>query len=59
MMETPNEGMHFLLAWFYVIVLERLQYTRLGWSKHNDFNESNPWVARDTLDTWKESAIMA
>ncbi|CAF0861312.1 unnamed protein product [Adineta steineri] len=43
---------YFRLAWLHALVVERLRYTPLGWSKHYEINESDLRFACDTIDQW-------
>ena len=40
---APNERarLHFLLAWLHAVILERLRYTPIGWTKTYEFNEAD------------------
>jgi dynein heavy chain 1 len=40
---APRERakLHFLLAWFHAVVIERKRYLPIGWSKIYEFNESD------------------
>jgi dynein heavy chain 1 len=44
--------LHFLLAWFHVVIGERLRYVPFGWSKCYKFNEADQLCAIDALDEW-------
>ncbi|KAI8873838.1 hypothetical protein GQ42DRAFT_152391 [Ramicandelaber brevisporus] len=49
---VERNRLYFLIAWLHSIVLERLRYVPLGWTKQYDFNDSNLAVAFTTVDTW-------
>ena len=46
---------YFRLAWLHALVIERLRYTPLGWSKYYEINESDLRFACDTIDQWIRS----
>ena len=48
--------LYFLLAWFHSVVLERLRYVPLGWSKVYEFNDSDLNSAFSTIDAWLNAA---
>ena len=52
--KTPHERcrLHFLLAWFHAVIGERLRYVPIGWSKFNEFNESDQRCALEAIDEW-------
>ena len=58
MAKAPLERarLYFLLAWFHALVVERLRYSPLGWSKRYEFNESDLKCACDTIDAWVDVA---
>jgi dynein heavy chain 1 len=43
---------YFLLAWLHAVILERLRYAPLGWSKKYEFGESDLRTASDTIGSW-------
>lgn len=45
----------FLLAWLHAVVLERLRYVPVGWSKSFEFSESDRQCALDAIDEWVDS----
>jgi len=47
--------LHFLLAFLHAIVLERLRYSPVGWSKKYEFGDSDQICGRDTIDAWVDS----
>ena len=47
--------LYFLLAWFHAIVLERLRYSPLGWTKGFEFGVADQTAAIDALDDWVDS----
>ena len=42
--------LHFLLLWSHCVIIERLRYTPIGWSKRYEFNESDLKCAMDVVD---------
>ena len=42
--------LHFLLLWSHCVIIERLRYTPIGWSKKYEFNESDLKCAMDVVD---------
>jgi len=47
--------LHFLLAFLHAIVLERLRYAPVGWSKKYEFSGSDQVCGRDIIDAWLDS----
>eukprot|EP00808_Paulinella_micropora_P012801 g22584.t1 len=45
-----------LLAWLHAVIIERLRYTPVGWTKTFGFSETDQRVAADALDEWIDSA---
>ncbi|KAF1745558.1 hypothetical protein MXB_4461 [Myxobolus squamalis] len=52
--KKPKERskVYFLLAWLHAVIIERLDYLNLGWTKAYDFSESDLRVAFDMVDSW-------
>ncbi|KII67376.1 Cytoplasmic dynein 1 heavy chain 1 [Thelohanellus kitauei] len=52
--KNPKERskIYFLLAWIHAIIIERLSYSNIGWSKAYEFSESDLRVAFDMVDSW-------
>ncbi|KAJ3124711.1 hypothetical protein HK098_000907 [Nowakowskiella sp. JEL0407] len=50
----PNERarLYFLLAWLHALVLERLRYAPMGWTKVYEFNDSDHDMGLITIDHW-------
>merc|ERR1719473_476266 len=48
--------LHFLLAFFHAIVLERLRYSPVGWSKKYEFSDADQSCGRDIIDAWVNGA---
>lgn len=50
--KQPRERsrMHFLLAWLHAVLLERLRYTPIGYTKTYEFNEADQRCALDLID---------
>lgn len=44
--------LHFLLCWFHAVVLERLRYTPIGWTKGYEFSEADQRCTLDSIDQW-------
>jgi dynein heavy chain 1 len=42
----------FMIAWLHGVILERLRYIPLGWSKNYDFNDSDFDMALSLTETW-------
>jgi len=47
--------LHFLLAFLHAVVLERLRYFPVGWSKKYEFSDADQVCARDIIDAWVDS----
>lgn len=48
--------LYFLLAWVHAIVLERLRYTPIGWSKAYEFGEPDFSCGLAAIDDWLAAA---
>eukprot|EP01065_Artemidia_motanka_P046736 TRINITY_DN7156_c0_g1_i1.p1 TRINITY_DN7156_c0_g1~~TRINITY_DN7156_c0_g1_i1.p1 ORF type:complete len:4841 (+),score=1881.44 TRINITY_DN7156_c0_g1_i1:123-14645(+) len=48
--ELPR--LHFLAAWLHAIIMERLRYTPLGWTKKYEISEGHFRRTVDTIDAW-------
>ena len=48
----PNERakLHFLVAWSHAVIIERLRYSPIGWSKTYEFNEADLLFSLDLID---------
>lgn len=44
--------LHFLLAWLHAVIIERLRYTPIGWTKVYEFNEADQRCALDLIDEY-------
>ncbi|KAJ1675219.1 dynein heavy chain, partial [Spiromyces aspiralis] len=55
-MPAERARLYFLLAWLHAIVIERLRYSPLGWTKVYEFNDSDFACALSIVDGWLESA---
>ena len=42
--------MHFLVAWAHAVIIERLRYIPIGWSKTYEFNEADLIFSFDLID---------
>jgi len=49
---AERSRLYFLLAWLHSVVLERLRYTPVGWTKGFEFSEADQRVALDAIDEW-------
>ncbi|EAR94592.2 dynein heavy chain, cytoplasmic protein (macronuclear) [Tetrahymena thermophila SB210] len=47
--------LHFLLAWLHAILLERLRYTPIGYTKVYEFNEADQRCSLDLIDEFVDS----
>ena len=47
--------LHFLLAFLHAIVLERLRFFPVGWSKKYEFSDADQMCGRDIIDSWVDS----
>lgn len=47
--------LHFLLAFLHAVVLERVRYAPVGWTKKYEFSDSDQTCARDIIDAWVDS----
>ena len=52
---TERARLHFLLAWSHAVILERLRYTPVGWTKVYEFNEADQRCALDLIDEFVDS----
>jgi dynein heavy chain 1 len=50
--KIPNERskLHFLVAWTHAVIIERLRYIPIGWSKTYEFNEADLIFSFDLID---------
>ena len=48
--------LYFLLAWLHAVIIERLRYSPLGWTKVYEFNDSDFMCALSTVDGWLDNA---
>ena len=44
--------LHFLLGWLHAVILERMRYNPIGWSKRYEFNEADLRCALDLVDEY-------
>jgi dynein heavy chain 1 len=58
MSKAPAERskLYLLVAWLHGVILERLRYTPLGWSKKYEFNDSDLRCTMDAIDQWVDAA---
>ncbi|CAD8134930.1 unnamed protein product [Paramecium octaurelia] len=47
--------LHFLLAWLHAVILERLRFTPIGWSKTYEFNEADQRCSLDLIDEYVDA----
>ncbi|KAG0049018.1 hypothetical protein BGZ83_006135 [Gryganskiella cystojenkinii] len=47
--------LYFMVAWLHAVVLERLRYVPLGWTKAYEFNDSDQDCALSTIDNWLDT----
>ena len=52
---AERSRLHFLLAWLHAVILERLRYTPIGWTKVYEFNEADQRCALDLIDEYIDS----
>lgn len=45
----------FMVAWLHAVILERLRYVPLGWTKAYEFNDSDQDCALSTIDIWLDT----
>jgi dynein heavy chain 1 len=49
---TERGRLYFLLAWVHSVILERLRYVPVGWTKGFEFGETDARCAMDAVDEW-------
>ena len=49
---AERSRLYFLLAWLHSVVLERLRYAPVGWTKRFEFSEADQRCAMDVIDEW-------
>jgi dynein heavy chain 1 len=47
--------LYFLLAWLHAVVLERLRYAPLGWTKSYEFNDADQEMSLQIIDNWLDA----
>ncbi|KAI7825176.1 dynein heavy chain [Gamsiella multidivaricata] len=52
---TERARLYFMVAWLHAVVLERLRYVPLGWTKAYEFNDSDQDCALSTIDVWLDT----
>ena len=52
---TERARLYFMVAWLHAVVLERLRYVPLGWTKAYEFNDSDQDCALSTIDNWLDT----
>ena len=49
---AERSRLYFLLAWLHSVILERLRYVPMGWTKAFEFSEADQKCGMDALDEW-------
>lgn len=49
---VERSRLHFLLGWLHAVILERLRYTPIGWTKRYEFNEADQRCGLDLIDEY-------
>jgi len=49
---VERSRLYFLLAWFHAVILERLRFAPIGWSKTYEFSDADQACAMDVIDEW-------
>jgi len=49
---AERSRLYFLLAWLHSVILERLRYAPVGWTKTFEFSEADQRCAMDAIDEW-------
>lgn len=49
---VERSRLHFLLGWLHAVILERLRYIPVGWTKVYEFNEADQRCALDLIDEY-------
>merc|ERR1712154_416856 len=44
--------LYILLAWLHAVILERLRFCPIGWSKAFEFSETDLFCAMEAMDEW-------
>merc|ERR1711871_716245 len=52
---VERSRLYVLLAWLNAIILERLRYVPMGWTKRYEFNEADSVCALDVIDLWVDN----
>jgi dynein heavy chain 1 len=52
---TERARLYFMVAWLHAVILERLRYVPLGWTKTYEFNDSDQDCALNTIDAWLDT----
>jgi dynein heavy chain 1 len=52
---VERSKLHFLLAWLHSVILERLRYTPIGWTKTYEFNEADQRCSLDLIDEFVDN----
>ncbi|OAQ30330.1 dynein heavy chain [Linnemannia elongata AG-77] len=52
---TERARLFFMVAWLHAVILERLRYVPLGWTKAYEFNDSDQDCALSTIDIWLDT----
>jgi len=49
---VERSRLYFLLAWFHAVLLERLRFAPIGWTKLYEFSDADETCAMDVIDEW-------
>merc|ERR1711871_1312178 len=57
MQKRPVERgkLHFMLAWFHAVTVDRLRFSPLGWSNYYEFSSADMRCAFDCFDAWLDA----
>ena len=57
MQKRPTERgkLHFMLAWFHAVTVDRLRFSPLGWSNYYEFSSADMRCAFDCFDAWMDA----
>ncbi len=49
---AERSRLYFLLAWFHAVIVERVRYVPVGWTKAYEFSDADQACALDIIDAW-------
>eukprot|EP00397_Hematodinium_sp_SG-2012_P000022 GEMP01000022.1.p1 GENE.GEMP01000022.1~~GEMP01000022.1.p1 ORF type:complete len:4594 (-),score=1270.22 GEMP01000022.1:1053-14834(-) len=52
---AERSRLHFLLAFLHAVVIERLRFTPIGWTKKYEFSDADQLCGMDTIDGWMDA----